>query len=270
MAAHYALGEEAGRLAAAGSLERLRTSEHLGRVLPSPPADVLDVGGGAGVYAVPLTAEGYRVLLVDPVELHVQQARTAAADRGARLAGSVVGDARKLPASDESADAVLLLGPLYHLTERAERVLALEEAARALRPAGVLVVAAISRFASTLDGIAGGHLDDPTFAEIVERDVATGQHRNPTGRPGWFTTAYFHHPDELADEVAASGLTPETLIAVEGPVWAGSELEQRLADPARRQPVIDAIRRIEREPSLLGASPHVLAVARKSRSGAMR
>jgi SAM-dependent methyltransferase len=102
-------------------------------------------------------------------------------------------------------DGVLLLGPLYHLTCRDDRLQALREAYRVVRPGGVIAAAAISRFASTYDGLLRGFLEDSRFEEIVERDVREGQHRNPTGRPEWFTTAYFHHPEELRDEVIEVG-----------------------------------------------------------------
>jgi SAM-dependent methyltransferase len=265
IAAYYDRGDEAGRLADWGRLEFLRTRELLSRFLPAPPATVLDVGGAAGAYALPLAAEGYEVHLVDPVALHVEQARAAsAAQREAPLASIVVGDARALPVDDDSADVLLLLGPLYHLTDAADRTRALREALRALRPGGLLAAAAITRFASTVDGVAQGFLLEPGFEAIVERDVAEGQHRNPDAHPGWFTTAYFHRPEELEREVAAAGFELTALVAVEGAVGAAAEarsLDAWIDDPAKREILLRAIRRVEAEPSLLGASPHVLALA---------
>jgi SAM-dependent methyltransferase len=219
---------------------------------------VLDVGGAAGVYALPLAAQGYQVHLVDPLARHVQQALRASAEQpDGPLASATVGDARQLDRPDASVDAALLFGPLYHLTERADRVRALVEARRVLRPGGVLAGAAISRFASTLDGLLRGYLDEPGFEAIVERDVREGQHRNPTGRPEWFTTAYFHLPEDLAQEVGEAGLRLHAVFAVEGPAWMLPDIERRLADPARRERLLAAIRRVETEPSLLGASAHL-------------
>src|SRR5262249_39568553 len=160
------------------------------RFLPAPPAVVADVGGGPGLYACWLADLGYEVHLYDPVPLHVAQAEAASKARPTHpLAGCAVGDARAVGRPDESADAVRLLGPLYHLTERADRLAALREARRVLRPRGTLVAAAISRFASALDGLRAGFLDDPAFAAIVSRDLADGQHRNSAGHPAYFTTA---------------------------------------------------------------------------------
>jgi SAM-dependent methyltransferase len=265
IAAYYDRGDEQGRLGDWGRLEFLRTRELLARFLPAPPATVLDVGGAAGAYALPLAAEGYEVHLVDPVALHVEQAQAAsAAQPDAPLASAVVGDARALPVDDHSADVALLLGPLYHLTEAADRTRALHEARRALRPGGLLAAAAITRFASTLDGVAQGFLLEPGFEAIVERDLADGQHRNPETHPGWFTTAYFHRPDELERELAAAGFDVTALVAVEGAVGAAAEthaLDAWLDDPGKREILLRAIRRVEAEPSLLGASPHLLALA---------
>jgi ubiquinone/menaquinone biosynthesis C-methylase UbiE len=226
---------------------------------------VIDVGGAAGAYALPLAAERYEVHLVDPMALHVDQARAASEGQPqAPLASIAVGDARALPFADESADAVLMLGPLYHLTEAADRALALREACRVLRPGGLLAAAAITRFASTLDGIVQGFLLEAGFEQIVERDLVDGQHRNPDAHPGWFTTAYFHRPDELEREVAAAGFDVRGVLAIEGAVGAAAEthaLDAWLDDPGRREVLLRAIRRVEAEPSLLGASPHVMALA---------
>jgi SAM-dependent methyltransferase len=261
---HYASVSEQRRLGP-WSLERVRTWELLGRHLPPPPAVVLDIGGAAGVYALPLAARGYQVHLIDPLARHVEQARRASGEQPATpLASATVGDARQLDRPDASVDAALLLGPLYHLTDRADRIRALAQARRVLRPGGILAAAAISRFASTLDGLLRGYLDEPGFEAIVERALRDGQHRNPTGRPEWFTTAYFHLPEEVGQEVTEAGLRLHTLVAVEGPAWMLPDIQQRLADPARRERVLDAIRRIETEPSLLGASSHLLAVASRS------
>ena len=100
-------------------------------------------------------------------------------------------------------------------------------------------------------------------SRIVEGALRDGQHRNPTGRPEWVTTASFHLPDGLGQDVAEAGLRPHAVFAVEGPAWMLPDIEQRLADPARREHVLAAIRRVETEPSLLGASSHLLAIAHR-------
>lgn len=265
IASHYAQGVERDRLTTWGRLEALRTRQLLARFLPPAQAVVLDVGGAEGAYALPLAQAGYAVHLLDPVSAHVDAARAASARQAATpLASAEVGDARELPAEDGTVDAVLLLGPLYHLVKAEGRARALGEAHRVLRPGGQLFAAAISRFASTLDGLHAGMITDQAFEAIIENDLRTGVHRNPDveGRPEWFTLAYFHHPDELRAEVRRSGFPDAEVFAVEGPCGQAS-MNVDLDDPVARDAALRAIARVEREPSLLGASPHLLTVATK-------
>jgi len=217
------------------------------------------------VYALWLAARGYEVHLIDAVPLHIEQAREAsAAQPHTPLAEIEVGDARSLKRADTSVNVVLLLGPLYHLTERADRLAALREAHRIMRPGGVLFAAAISRFASLLDGLRQGLFDDPAFAPIVERDLTDGQHRNPTNHPTYFTTAFFHHPRELEAEIKESGFLYEKTLPVEGPLWLSQYVIDNFNDQQRRAQFLALMRRVEQEPLLLGASGHLLAVARKA------
>ena len=265
IAAFYALGFERERLAAGvGALEFVRTQALLERYLPDPPAVVADVGGGPGRYAIWLAERGYRVHLIDAVSLHVEQAEAATKSRPmATLASAEVGDARTLRLSDQSVDVVLLLGPLYHLTARGDRLQALAEACRVCRRGGLVIAAAISRFASTLDGLRSGYMEDAAFAAVAAADRRDGQHRNPTRNPAYFTTAYLHRAEELASECSEAGLTHEALLAVEGPAWLLPDLEARLADGHRRMVLLDALAAIESEPTLLGVSAHLLSVSRR-------
>lgn len=262
---HYASGYESQRLQGGSSqIELVRTQELVMRYVPPPPAVVFDVGGGPGVYACWLAKQGYEVHLIDATPIHVEQARQASqAQPDAPLASIEVGDARSLKRPDTSVDMVLLFGPLYHLTERADRLTALREAHRILRPGGLLLAVGISRFTSVLDGLRQGLFDDPVFVQIVERDLTDGQHRNPMNHPMYFTTAYFHHPRDLQTEVEECGFRYEKTLPIEGPLWLSPYVVANFQDQMRRELFLTLLRRIEEEPSLLGASAHLLAVARK-------
>lgn len=126
----------------------------------------------------------------------------------------------------------------------------------------MVVVAVISRFASTLDGLRGGYLEDSTFATIAAADRQTGLHRNPTEQPAYFTMAYFHRPEEIADECAAVGLVHQATCAVEGIGWLLPDLDDRLTDTVRSRTLFSVLTELEQEPSMLGVSAHLLAVAR--------
>jgi hypothetical protein len=133
-----------------------------------------------------------------------------------------------------------------------------------LKPGGWLFAAAISRWASALDGPARDLLQDPQFARIVQQDLRDGQHRNPTDRLDYFTTAYFHRPEELADEVAAAGLALNGVYGLEGPGWILADVPARMADPDRRAALLRVARMLETEPAVLGTSAHLLAVAQRT------
>jgi SAM-dependent methyltransferase len=256
---------EAERLSrGAGQLELARTREIVRRHLPPGSLRIHDVGGGAGAHAAWLADDGHTVHVVDPMPSHVEAAQRLA--NQSRRITAEMGDARCLAAANECADAVLLLGPLYHLTDRADRLRALEEAARVVRPGGPVFVAAISRFASLLDGLRRGFLFDPRFRAIVEQDLRDGQHRNPDRVPHWFTTSYFHHPSELPDEACAAGLDCIEVLGVEGVAGWFANAFDRWDDPESQAAIFSAARAVESEPSLIGASTHLLMVARRPTS----
>jgi ubiquinone/menaquinone biosynthesis C-methylase UbiE len=259
--AFYEEGTEATRLSRGlGRLEFARMQELLLRYFPSSPADVGDIGGGPGTYACWLATQGYAVHLVDPIRLHVEQAREASVKQPHHpLASCQVGDARDLPYASESFDAVLLHGPLYHLTERLDRVRALTEVRRVLRPGGVVAAVAITRYASAVVGIVNGWIWDQPYLDMVREELATGQHRRPSG---WrvFTTAYFHDPEELTSELSDAGLQHDTTLGIQGPAWLAPEFESMPHDTSKWLTLVQMAGLVETEPVL---SPHMLALAHK-------
>ncbi len=264
IAEYYRQASEERRLEqGAFLLEALRTRELIKRHAPAAPATVLDIGGAAGAYAFWLSEAGYTVHLLDPVPRHVAEAQRRNTTHPRPLASCQIADARNTHFPDASTDIVLLLGPLYHLTAAQDRARALAEASRVLKPGGRLFAAVISRWASSLDGLLRDLFQDPRFAAIVEQDLRDGQHRNPTGRLDYFTTAYFHRPEDLREEVVATGLSINGLYGIEGPGWILPDVSARLEDPRRRADLLQVARALESEPSVLGISAHLLVVASK-------
>jgi SAM-dependent methyltransferase len=264
MRAHYERGEEEARLAISppGLLEFERTKEIVLRHLPPPPAVVADIGGGPGRYTHWLADLGYQVVHRDLMPLHVNQLQQARAS-----VDSAVADARDLDLAGRSVDAVLLLGPLYHLDQRRDRLRALAEAQRIARPGAPVFAVAITRWATRLDGV----LRQRLYERIpgVEARIAPLER---TGRmaplhPGSFT-GYAHRPAQFRAELMASGLHLTDLVCVEGPAYLLSDLGDRLADPEGRRVVMDTARALERVPELLGIGPHLLATARAGQDGA--
>jgi ubiquinone/menaquinone biosynthesis C-methylase UbiE len=261
---YYATFEEESRLSQGSSrLEFERTKELLSRYLPPPPARVIDVGGASGAYSLSLAAQGYEVHLVDASPRLVEEARRRSAASAVPIASITVGDARRLPPHDHSADVVLIMGPMYHLTAANDRATALREGFRVLATPGLVVVAAISRYASALDGLARKRSIDPRFVAIRDRDLADGQHRNDTGNLDYFTTAYFHRPQDLQEELSAAGFQAPQVLGVEGPAWMLADFDARWEDAALRKDVLDVARALEAEPSTIGVSAHLVGIGWK-------
>ncbi|GHH77494.1 class I SAM-dependent methyltransferase [Promicromonospora soli] len=246
--------DENARLTAAsaqGPLEHTRTQE-LVRQRLAPGARVLDVGGATGVHAAPLAADGYDVLLVDPVAAQVARA----AEHGTFEAR--VGDARDLSGpglglGDDEFDAVLLLGPLYHLATRGDRLQALREAVRVTRPGGTVVAAGITRLAAL---VGGGYelFAPPAWRAILERGEA------PADIP--FPAAHFHDAAELAAEATEAGLAGVVVHGIEGP--AGGALE-RVALSAPEAPALigaalTLARALSTTPGVPDMSQHIVAI----------
>jgi hypothetical protein len=140
---------------------------------------------------------------------------------------------------------------------------ALRETNRILKPGGVVCAVGISRFTSALDGLVSGYLDDPEFVGIVQRDLLDGQHRNPTNQLAYFTTTFFHHPQELQQELEEAGLRHEVTLPVEGPAWLLGNFAAHWSNLDRRERLLTTLRWLEAEPSLLGTSAHIMAIGRK-------
>jgi SAM-dependent methyltransferase len=242
----YEAGDEDGRLILDRNwVEWERTCEALRRWLPVAPGRILDVGGASGRYASWLSELGYILQVVDPVPRHVAQAR-------ARGLEAREGDARDLSFPDGSADAVLLLGPLYHLPEASDRARALTEAVRVCVPGGVIVAAAMSRWAKPAEYAARGTLGDPDVREHMLRLLREGHDAQGNA---FDQSSYNHDPDQLRAELIEVGLLDIDVIGVEGPL--GSFARQ---DPELNQVAISAARASEHLAPHL--SLHLLACGR--------
>jgi ubiquinone/menaquinone biosynthesis C-methylase UbiE len=261
---HYDSGVELNRLSAGTSqLERVRTQEIISRYLPETPSRILDVGAGPGFYSFWLSDLGHEVHLLDPIPKHVEHAGKYAMEYHKKISSLTVGEAQHLKYDSEYFDIVLMLGPLYHLTEKDARLRALSEARRVLLKGGTLFCVAVSRYASMFDGYFRSLVSDSRFVEIMNRDLKDGQHRNNTENLDYWTTAYLHKPDELKEEVTQSGLRLEDIFAIESFGWLIPNFQEKWRDEVYHNLLLRTIRVVEKDASLMGVSAHIMAVATK-------
>jgi ubiquinone/menaquinone biosynthesis C-methylase UbiE len=244
-------------------LEGIRTKEIIERYIPKDNLEILDIGGGSGFYSFWLQEKGHHVTLVDLSPENIELVRKHAEATGRVLKKFMTGDAVNLNFPDAAFDIVLLMGPLYHLTDRTERTRALAEAMRVLKPGGILLAAIISRYASLIDGFQRDLVNDDRFFNLMLQDLKTGVHVNETDNLEYFTTAYFHTLKEIKSEIAETGLKFEKLIPVESFGWMVNNFSEKEKDQEYIEKLLGTIRMIETNEDLLPISPHIIAVARK-------
>ena len=235
------------------------TMRALQEYLPAAPARILDIGGGPGRYAIELAARGYGVTLADISRAELDFASVKAGEAGVRLDGCVEADARDLSRFDDGAfDAVVMMGPLYHLLDERDRRRAAQEALRVVRAGGPVFAAFLSRYAAIR--FWAKHepmrvLDD--FARY-ERQVATGE--SPDSPE--FTDIYLAHPAEVRPLMESAGFATLDLIGVEGVVSMIRDNLHALEGEAWER-WMDLNYRLGKDPSTHGCAEHLLYVGRK-------
>ena len=273
--AGYNAGIERDRLRTGiGILEFERTKEILLEKLPKPPAVIYDIGGAYGEYAWWLASLGYTVHLFDLSETHIAMSAELAAEYpGTKLASAVVCDARSVPRPDASADAVLLMGPLYSITEYEERILAIKESHRLLKDDGLLFSAALTPYSVLVPRIALYHIDDtkkrreqedPSVIAIIERALEDGCYENPEKRiASGLGSSHLHTAKALREELLRGGFDTDSVHGVMGGAWLAPNLDALLENPETKEVLMKTIRMLDTHEEIIGLSGHLLAVSRK-------
>lgn len=246
-----------------GPLEFERNKMLIARYLQTDGLAVADIGGGTGHYAAWLSDLGHEVTLIDPVPKHVEQAKRKA-NRTSKGFSCMLGEARHLPFGNDTFDLIILHGPLYHLQQEADRLCALKEAYRALKPGGVVLGFAITHAASTVAALHSSMIHDPQIFSMCRSELVGGQHIPPDGMTGMLPHAYFHRPSVLVDEFEEAEFTTTGLYAVEGLAWMDGQFFQSWADPAKRTRLLELIALTESDRELLCFSPHMMISAIKN------
>jgi len=265
----YNAGIEKNRLhSGLGLIEFARTCEILLEKLPAPPAVIYDIGGGYGEYSWWLASKGYTVYLYDISDRNIEMAGEMSNEYpDYKIEHMEACDARSINRPDNSADAILLMGPLYHIVEYSERMLALKECFRLLKSNGFLFSAAITRYSYTLwavttYGLSNDLLGESEAKEMIARDLLDGQHiKNPKYKG--MGRSFFHLPGELKSEIENAGYINVDVRGVIGSAWLVPNLDEQWKDKIRRENIMNIVRMTEKEESIMGLSTHLLAIAQK-------
>ncbi len=250
-----------------GFVEYAVTRKMLSKYL-KPKSRILDIGGGPGRYAMWLAKHGHRVALADLSHelLAIARAKLAEAGVMANIEEIIEADACDLSHwEDNSFDAVLSLGPFYHLIDADDREKALSELRRVLKSHGATFVALMPRYGFIRRSLAvpdeRRHLTQPEFvARILEQGVFIND------IPGRFTDGYGVIPAAVPAYFKEHGFTMQSLLSAQGIVpnmqRILSEFEQN--DPATYQSVLDMILSTASDPSILGMASHLLYIGEKA------
>lgn len=273
--AGYNAGIERDRLRTGiGLIEFERTKEILLEKLPKPPAVIYDIGGAYGEYSWWLASLGYEVHLFDLSETNIAMSAELATDYpGVKLASATVCDARSIPWPDKSADAVLLMGPLYSITEYEERILAIRESRRLLKDDGILFSAALTPYSVLVPRIALYHidgtakrreLDDPAVISMIERALEDGCYCNPEKKiASGLGSSHLHTAKALREELSRGGFDTATVHGIMGGAWLAPNLDELLANEETKAVLMKTVRMLDTHEEIIGLSGHLLAVSRK-------
>ena len=274
--AGYNAGIERNRLRTGiGLIEFERTKEILLDKLPKPPAVVYDIGGAYGEYSWWLSSLGYEVHLFDLSETNIKMSGELADEYpGVCLKSAMVCDTRSIPRPESSADVILLMGPLYSITEYEERIFAIKESCRLLKDNGILFSAALTPYSVLIPRIAVYHeddtkkrkeLDDPAVMSIIERALIDGCYINPERKiANGIGSSHLHTAKALREELSRGGFETDTVHGVMGGAWLAPNLNELLENEETRNVLMNTVRMLDTHEEIIGLSGHLLAVSRKA------
>ncbi|RJE87664.1 class I SAM-dependent methyltransferase [Paenibacillus sp. 1011MAR3C5] len=263
---YYEIFDEWGRLDRE-PLEFFINLHFLLRYLPAS-GHIADIGSGPGKYAIELARRGYRVGLADLIPRFVAEAREKAGAAGvdSRFSGFHVSNAASLDCfADESFDAAVMMGPLYHLQEQEERIQAIRELYRVTKPGGIVAAAFMPRVAFMQQSIRNPMQWKPNnrIDALMEFSQSGIFNHSEAGR---FTGVYFEKIERIIPQMEEEGF--ETLNLIGSDSFA-SALDHQAYEYWRDQgeevyhQLMELVMELSMNPSMLGSSTHLLYIGRR-------
>jgi len=238
-------------------LEFIRSKQIISRYLNKSSMNIADIARGAGVYSFWLAGLGHKLHLLDLAQNHIDLAKEHSRKTNTPLASYTCADARYLPYKDESMDIVLLMGALYHLQKRDDRLMCLLEAKRVLKTNGILICTVISKYSPLVGYYRHGNIDDINL-KLIDETIKTGKYNNLP----YFPSAFFHSPDEIISEISDACFSNINLIAVEG--FANAFIFESIADDDYKlKQMLRHIEMTETNIELMGMSKNIIAIGTK-------
>jgi len=204
-----------------GKLEFLMTMSILEKNLPPVSAGtevaILDLGGGAGAYSFPLAKKGYAVTLADLSETLLLQAKKQKEDTKVQnlISCDQVNATDLSRYKDNAFDVVLLFGPLYHLTEKAERQKCISEVYRVLKSGGKVFASFIPHLSGCI-ALVQRFCWSPDQVNIntLQESFASGTFKNLSDKG--FQEGYYPASEEIENLFAANGFEKQLLRSIRG------------------------------------------------------
>tara|TARA_B110000211_G_scaffold143953_1_gene164334 strand:- start:280 stop:1101 length:822 start_codon:yes stop_codon:yes gene_type:complete len=245
-----------------GIFEFERIKELIEQHIYKPNSTIIDIGGGTGKYSEWLATNGHTVHLVEPVLKHIKLAEKRA--KKLKKSFSVaIGEAKKIPFKDNSADLVILHGPLYHLQKREDRIAAITEAKRVLKKGGIILGFAINATASTVVGLMNGMIHANSFFEMCKQELTSGVHDAPKDFPFLLADAFYHKPQGLKEEFLEQNLNFINIFAVEGMIWLDNQYFANMLDKKKSKKLKALQKLTQNDEYLLPFSPHMMIAVKK-------
>ncbi len=245
-----------------GIFEFERIKELIKMHISKPNATIIDVGGGTGKYSEWLAQQNHKVHFIEPVVKHIKLAEK----RAKKLKNPFLvtkGIAQKLPYKNDTADLVILHGPLYHLQKREDRIAAINEAKRVLKKGGIILGFAINATASTVVGLMNGMIHANSFFEMCKEELTSGIHNAPKDFPFLLADAFYHKPQDLKAEFLEQKLEFINIFAVEGMIWLDNEYFANMLDK-KKSKTLKALQNLtQNDEYLLPFSPHMMIAVKK-------
>ena len=252
---YNAINEDARLTSKHGSVEYLTTMKYIRESIAGvdDPA-ILEVGAGTGRYSVTLAKEGYRVTAVELVahNLDILKSKLDGSERITPIKGNAL-DLSFLP--DGAFDLTMLLGPMYHLYTKEDKLQALREAVRVTKPGGRILVAYCMNEATVIQYVFGLN----NLREVMEQTMLT---------PNWHCKS---DPKEVFDLVRTEDIEDLNaklpvkrlkLIATDGASNYKREFIDEMDDETFDKWMEFHFATCERQ-DLVGASNHTLDVLKK-------